>query len=120
MNIETVLYLINVFGTMKDVVCIASMISVFALGVCAFIFGIIKASGDGDSLWIAYSIFLKKHFWKFIFLVFLACIIPSEKTMYFMLGAHAIKSSPLPSKIELAIEKKIDDFLSEDEKKSEK
>jgi hypothetical protein len=44
------------------------------------------------------------------------CSIPFEKTMYLMVGAHIIKSSAIPSKVEAVISKKLDEYLAEEKK----
>jgi MFS family permease len=84
-----------------------------------FIGGVVNAAVHeeftGNYIW-----FVKKIFWIPLLALLISCFIPSQKTMYLMLGANFIKNSTLPSKVELAIEKRIDQYLADDDKKENK
>lgn len=110
MNIETAIYLVNILPNVK----IFELFSL--LGLIASIFGIVFSYVEDveisrKPLFLLLSIA--------IFSGMLGMLIPSERTIYLMLGANFPKTSPLPSKIEMAIEKKIDSYLV-DEKENKK
>jgi hypothetical protein len=120
MSIELILYLIDVAESLNVVLGLVCTLSIIGLGIAGIISFMSSDIDERDKKWDKYKLFINKYFWKFMIILFLACIIPCKKTMYLMLGAHAIKSSPLPSKIEQAIEKRIDKYLLEEEKKENK
>jgi hypothetical protein len=110
MNIEIMIYLANVLPHF-------AILSLFSLlGILASIMGIAFSYIEDieiirKPLFISFSISL--------FLGILGMLIPSERTIYLMLGANYLKTSTLPSKVEMAIEKKIDSYLM-DEKEDKK
>lgn len=53
----------------------------------------------------------RQAFKTFIVLIIAFVFLPSEKTMYMMLGAHYLKKSDIPQKLELVINKKLDEYL---------
>lgn len=118
MNIETMIYLANVF---PNVSCLITVSSVVILIITPIAFIITIDVNDFDEEGKKAKIFVHKYLignikWVFVAL-FISMVIPSERTMYLMLGANFLKSSSLPSKVEMAIEKKIDSYLNEGEKK---
>lgn len=50
-------------------------------------------------------------------LTFIECFIPSEKTMYLMIGANYLEKSGIPTKVEQVINKKLNEYLLEEVKK---
>lgn len=122
MNIETVIYLAEIIPSIGAAFFVLTLVSAVAafvgIPICAAIANNIMDEKEEDKF-INNS---KKNYSRFIkvwlILLFTSCLFPSEKTIYLMLGANYLKTSTLPSKVEMAIEKKIDSYLNEkDEKK---
>lgn len=56
---------------------------------------------------------LYKKLWIFLLAMFFCITLPSQKTIYLMLGASYMQSSNLPKKVSEALELKLDDVISE-------
>ena len=116
MSIEWFLYLTNIVKNLNDNLSFVVFVLIIILGIMWFIKGVVKAAEERD-------IFLNIYYYSkwamkiFIPVILISSFIPSERTMYLILGAHIIKQSDLPSKVELVIEKKLDEYLKEDDKK---
>lgn len=110
MNIETAIYLANILPNLG----LIAIPGIILLTVSSFIFLF-----SLDKNMIDYETGNKirnkcKFFIPFsCVLILISMLIPSEKTVYLMLGANYLKNSMLPSKVEMAIEKKIDGYLVE-------
>lgn len=115
MSIELVLYLIEILENIGNFL---SVITVLLL--VSFIFCIIASAIMVEIHvveWHETTIYkIRNYLWILPFLFLISCFIPSQKTMYMMIGANVIKSSAIPSKVEQAINKKLDEYLSEDKK----
>jgi heme/copper-type cytochrome/quinol oxidase subunit 2 len=106
MSIELFLYLIDLIASIGIMSCLLFFILIIIL-----IVELIKAFNDDDDEGkFKYSTKLKKYF---CILAIIIMIIPSEKTMYLMLGSNYLKKSDIPQKVELAINKKLDEYLNE-------
>ena len=121
MSIEMVLYSIDVLNNIG--VILGTLIACFAMlgGAAALIsLGVLMSCGE-DSIQSDHARktlnVVKSYFGWFILIILISSLVPSEKTMYLMLGADYLKNSTLPSKVELALEKKIDKYLEETEEK---
>lgn len=116
MNIETVIYFAEVLPSINSAIGIILGLS-FIIGFIG-IFVIKNIIEDCHNLkdadeWYTETkktYLLGIKIW--IALLFLCSVIPSERTIYLMLGANYLKNSTLPSKVEMAIEKKIDSYLA--------
>lgn len=121
MTIEAVIYLIDVSGSVKDTIFTLSFFFFVLLGGSLFFGGIESDMGLTKKYTKTYSFGffckLKKYIALPIIAILIASFIPSQKTMYLMLGANYLKNSALPTKVEIAIEKKIDEYLIEAPKK---
>lgn len=118
MNIETMIYLADVASKITIVLALGSFIFLFATGLISMMMDI-DAYGDEEkekahSFFQTY--FVKKIKWG-LMIIFIAFLMPSERAIYLMLGANYLKTSALPSKVEMAIEKKIDGYLNDKEHK---
>lgn len=113
MSIELVLYLIDIFQSINGFAIVGL---IFYLFVTIIIIGMHHfAYYDYEKEKATYFLnILKNKLWIVFLSIFLCIFIPSQKTMYLMLGANFLKNSSLPSKVEMAIEKKIDEYLVED------
>lgn len=59
---------------------------------------------------------VKKIFIYFFLILLIDTFLPSERTMYLMLGAHYLKKTNIPNKVEKIINKKLDDYLTIEDK----
>lgn len=107
MNIETVIYLADILPKFQGFIVLGF------LGLSLSFFGL-SFSYIEDYLPIRKPLFFTSFF--SVFLIFISLLMPSEKTIYLMLGANYLKNSTLPSKVEMAIEKKINEYLVESKK----
>ena len=118
MNIELVLYLIDIVANIN----VAIGLILGLLIIIFIIIGIISLSQWSDTYnkteWKETSLYKSKSYFLFGFFIIipLMCLIPSQKTMYMIVGANVIKSSTIPSKVEQAINKKLDEYLTEEKK----
>lgn len=112
MTIEWFLYMADVLGSVKTLTAIVSGIGI----ACTVVFTImiLVDSKDGDEPKILKVSF--KFLITFVLIGLFNLFCPSEKTMYMILGTHYLKQSTLPAKIETAIEKKLDEYLHEEQK----
>lgn len=118
MNIELFLYLTDILGNVQ------AMLMIFP-GVCFFVFGIFLIAlyadcGNEDTqaqfVKKIKELKLYKIFYSLLLALLIASIIPTKKTMYLILGANYLKNSELPSKVELLLNKRLDEYLSEEKK----
>lgn len=115
MNIEAFIYLSSVLPSIGGALTIITVSGLFILsGVAFFIIGQKDYNENGLDVLKKYRIF--KIFFALVFCGFLSCFFPSQKTMYLMLGSHYLKDSNIPSKVELLLNKKLDEYLAEDKK----
>lgn len=115
MNLLTILYLIDLLGNFNNTIALA-IVLLFVSWI--FIFIIYGHAHDSDK-------FNKIKFFKktkillfFTSSIFILNIItPSQKTMYLMVSVKYLQNSMIPKKIELILNKKLDEYLLEDKKK---
>lgn len=113
MNIETVIYLSELVPKISFIFTVG--IPIFGLIFLAVFLYSVTLEEDGvRSCMFNWA---NKNYGKLILIYTIAAIIPSEKSMYLMMGANLAKNRDIPSKVEMAIEKKIDGYLNEDENK---
>jgi hypothetical protein len=117
MNIETMIYLAHVLPEIGGIFTLFSLFgTIIVVGTCFFK----KMDAFDEEEHYKVNVFFKNYIVKnskWVFLLFLiGALFPSEKTIYLILGAHYLKDSTLPSKVEIAIDKKIDEYLKEDGK----
>lgn len=119
MSIELLLYLIDIAGNLSVALGIVIVASLIALLISTIILAVCFGETNDDfkesKLFFLYNS-IWSHIGKIIVVLILAILCPSQKTMYMIVGAHYLKASTLPSKVELAIEKKIDEYLIETKK----
>ncbi len=118
MNIESVLYLINLVKNLDIAIGIVLVTSFIFILITLIITGLNHAGSYGDDEYkdshlCAFINFIRKNIKWLILLLSVSCIFPSERTMYLMIGANYFKNSNIPPKIELIIEKKLDEYLLE-------
>lgn len=114
MSIELFFYLADLFENISSV---AAVILIF-IGISMF-FSPIAISLLDDMSWDI-EINIKRIFVYAIstalICALIAIITPSKKTMYLMVGAHYLKKSDIPTKVELVINKKLDEYLKGESK----
>lgn len=114
MNAATLIYLISLFDNLGIFVAI---VTVCFLG--AGVAGLIATAayqGIDDDKSIRCFRNAKGFFILSIITGLLCAFIPSEKTMYMMIGARYLQKSNIPSKVEQVINKKLDSYLVEDKR----
>lgn len=109
MSFELIIYLIAFLHNLDNLLALLTFIGLVILVIIVINNDIKKPFKECGNI---------IKWWLPIFII--NCLIPSEKTMYIMLGANALKSSTIPSKVELVINKKLDEFLAEEEPKKDK
>lgn len=120
MNIESVIYLTDILHNIDFISGMFFIIGLILTMLCLAFGGFARIDSSKEweeSFLYKFSTFLKIHIYKIIIFIVISCLIPSQKTMYLMIGANYLKSSELPSKVEIAINKKIDEYLLEENKK---
>lgn len=119
MSIELTLYLIDFFGNLGGL-CGGLVISSGIVYVIFAFFASINHFSEGrdyDKTFLCKLNKLAKSMlgW-WLLMAFITCAIPSQKTMYMMISASVLKSSTIPTKVEQAIEKKLDEYLQDGKK----
>lgn len=115
MSIEFILYLIDMLGNVSGLITGILIASSLLLFILCF-FSIDEYTEFKNTLGAKALAIFFKYSWLYILLALTTAFIPSQKTMYLMLGANYLKNSTLPSKVEIAISKKIDEYLVEEKK----
>lgn len=122
MTIEGWIYLAPMFDLLKQISQLYCLLFFLAIVFIGVILGMMRSAigiyGTDYKDFLSYvktaTYFGKKGLSIFIVSLIVTILTPSEKTIYLMLGAHYLKSSTIPSKVELLINKKLDTYLSED------
>lgn len=108
------IYLANV---LPNISCLTGMLGLLSLILIGLVSLIKKTNAYGGEEHEDADNFVKNYFKpniKWIVICFLiSAAIPSERTIYLMMGANYLKTSTFPSKVEMAIEKKINGYLNE-------
>lgn len=115
MSIESVLYAINVISNLDTCVAIIFILSLVFIILTLSILSIGYLIEDrpqefANSALFKFISYLFKNAKWIILVTIMSCIIPSEKTMYLMIGANYFKNSSLPPKIEMIINNKLDEL----------
>lgn len=112
MNIELILYLIDIGINFQIVTFIASIIMMVLYFITAFH----NSTSFCDNEKISYKnhLFASKILTVFIFI---SILVPSKKTMYMMIGAKYLRESNVPEKVQMIINKKLDEYLLENKSK---
>lgn len=123
MELAWLVYGINVVSSLNTAIGISAFISILVLGICSiawFICAINDYSDDAKATFKVWKIIA----WITIPLTLLSCFVPSERTMYTMVGAYAAekvaqdpKVQQLSGKVLAIIETKLDDIINEKDKK---
>lgn len=117
MSIEWFLYLANFIDNINDGLNIIFWLTLLILGSVWLIKGLSFIAEGGDSFFPKLSENSNKIFKKLLIPIFIILMfLPSGKTLYLIAGANLAKQSYIPSKVELVIEKKLDEYLKEDSK----
>ena len=123
MSIELILYLTNICENLNNFVGIITFIFISISVVCLFFGGLDYAQGYDkyEESFFGKTINTIKKYCPWLFVcVALLIFVPSERTIYLMLGANYFKNSILPPKVEAVLEKKLDDYLSQENNKDKK
>jgi hypothetical protein len=121
MNIETILYLADILNKVQMLFLFTPLLYFILFGFVTLVIATGPASSYSEDKILREKFKnkvlgnYKKIFILPLSIILISCIIPSQRTIYLMLGAHYIKNSTLPTKVELAIEKKIDSYLNDGE-----
>lgn len=117
MSIELFLYLIDRLDVVNFLAGLSAMLLIAAPMLAIYFIDNVnkdkeECREDARKLWK----FIKSKWYVYFIVFFLAFILPSQKTMYLIAGAHYLKKSDIPSKVEMAINKKLNEYLDYDEK----
>lgn len=107
MSIEWFLYLSDILPCLGIILGVGALISFIIIAI-----GFMGTCDDEEST-IGYINFIKKYIWIPFLAILISILLPSQKTMYLIMGANALKKSDIPSKVERVIDKKLDEFLVE-------
>ena len=115
MNIEFFIYLADVLPGLGCFLSVTGTIGLIVFSIVTFICS--RALIEDDQFNISELKKIKLHYiFTVIFLsLFIGAFIPSQKTMYLMLGSSYLKNSTIPTKVEQVLNKKLDEFLHDDE-----
>lgn len=114
MNIELFLYLIDILNGIRLVLYIALIFSTIIYILHVFFSSHKEDNRESLKKTLKYGNKIK---WYYIIMLIFYLLIPSQKTMYLMMGSHYLKNSQIPSKVEMVLNKKLDEYLIEKEKK---
>lgn len=120
MTLSAWLYIVDVLNSINNMAVIFFIVS----GVGLFAFGFASTATIYSSEdWIEWRKKVKKYsklIWIPILSLLFFVFLPSEKTMYLMLGSSYLSSTGIPTKVQKALELKLDDVIKDLSKKDEK
>ena len=118
MSIEAILYLISVFDSLTFVTAVIVVVFLVSLVPCGIIVAnCLEDYSDQTRLRKAVAWYLRRAVIVFIPALILLVLVPSERTMYLMMGSHYLSQSGIPSKVEAVLSKKLDEYLVDEPKK---
>jgi hypothetical protein len=123
MNLEIILYLINLASNIQIVLIVSSIfgLSLFGLYICTYISLYTDSIISIKELEDDHSIFNKKIRNRFsiilVCIISIATLMPSERIMYLMASSHYMKQTDIPQKVLKILNNKLDEML--EDKKSE-
>jgi hypothetical protein len=106
------LYITDFFSNINDFCGITWFVYIFVLGLFMVVWG----TSDDDETMELMSKFIKKMLrfsWIPILFIFISVFIPSQRTMYLMIGSTYLSKSDLPSKVSQVLELKLDDIIAD-------
>lgn len=125
MSLSLILYWINVLANIDTFMKNFFYISLIYLIISGFITLLNRdiSKGNEASILIQKQWFLnplKYYFWIPCLLLLISAFIPSQKTMYLMIGSEYLKNSAIPTKVEIILNKKLDEYISDKPKDENK
>lgn len=117
------IYFVDTFSNISYLLPPIIEVSVF-LFVAIFVITTINrliSGNDEDSIKLQNDCFFKpfkKYFWIPCILMIINCFIPSEKTLYMMIGANYLENHKIPDKISSIIDNKLQEYLTEKKDKT--
>lgn len=115
MSVATILYLISVLDSLDNLVGLIIGLIVVGIPVAAIII-VTNVDDDTKRLTTLKYLYGKSIVITLIFLCLIAVLIPSERTMYLMVGGSYLQRSNIPSKVEQVINEKLDQYLQDERK----
>lgn len=112
MSIEFFLYLVELVGKLSELCTILFVVSmVFGiLWLVIWVLFLVGAEGHDEERELIF--YWHKIIFLSVFVLFwLFLLIPSQKTIYMMVGSSYLKNSEVPPKVHDLINKKLDEFL---------
>lgn len=116
MSLSFFMYLVDILANLN---CFFGLVIIFGgliltLGLAILNIMLLHEYNERDKEALKNSInSLKKRIFPFLLVCIISCLIPSQKTMYMMLGANYLQNSTIPPKIMTALELKLDDVIVE-------
>lgn len=107
-----ILYLIDLIGNFNVVIVLLLILTIIIL--LFFVVGFLAEYERDDNAKV--HPFFSKLIKLFFVLSAISIILPSEKTMYMMVGASYLNNSEVPAKVERIINDKLDEIIKKDGK----
>jgi hypothetical protein len=112
MSIELILYFVDFLKSISSFLSLLTIMFFLVFIICVILAIVAEFDDDKDEKQVAYS-YMYKCFKYFVWVAIISFFIPSQSTMYMMLGARYLKDSNLPEKVHELINKKIDELLKD-------
>lgn len=119
MNFELLIYLIDVISSLDSInaFILFLVISIGIFFIIAFLFSWFHEDEENNIIKKIPNKIFYRYFILLFFTMFLGVFLPSEKTMYLMIGSHYLSKTEIPFKIEAVINKKLDELLKNEKDK---
>ena len=120
MTLSTWLYLTGLLSNIDMINSILVTLSCFAFFILIIFYFVLYVNEDdsGKNKFKEFVKLLSKKWYLFILYIIFACAIPSEKTMYLILGSNYLTSSDVPAKVSKILNLKLDELLADTNKDS--
>lgn len=113
MTLTTLLYLTDLLSNIENVSSTLSILYVVALMV-TLLFMALSAISEDEGMQVrsrkTFNILYDRH-WIFLIALTINIVIPSEKTIYLMLGTAYLSDTKIPAQVQEALELKLGDVI---------
>lgn len=115
MSITLLLYLVELLHNVDEFSGWVFLIFGLSLGLLSFGWMFSKDMCSTETNGIISGLIKKlwKNSWVLVVAIVISIFVPSQKTMYLMLGTSYLSSTKLPTKVEQALELKLDSVIDE-------
>ena len=115
MNLPILIYLADISSGIKDFTGAIAVIFIIVIGIIIFLW-MITNDGYNNEKHAEVDIFLKyltKKSWIIAIMLMISISIPSQTTIYMMLGSSYLADSKIPSQVSEILDLKLKDVLKE-------